>query len=96
MKKILLNILVLFTFLFSYSFAEVAFKYLEKNELKEVLLPDGSFGTAITFQDSILQTIFLGPNIERSVIIEFKTTPVKAYKNQKDFKIRLKKSRRSY
>jgi len=85
MKKILLNILVLFTFLFSYSFAEVAFKYLEKNELKEVLLPDGSFGTAITFQDSILQTIFLGPNIERSVIIEFKTSPVKAYKNQKDF-----------
>jgi len=85
MKKIVLSAVFLFIFLSYQSYSEVAFKYLEKNKLIEKKLPDASFGVSVNCKDSLLQTIFLGPNIERNVIIEFKSNPVKTYRGQKNF-----------
>lgn len=85
MKKFLILITLSVLLFASRSYSDLSIKYIEKNSIKEKIMPDGSFAVGLASKDSLLETLFFGPNIERRVVIEFKTNPIKTYKGQKDF-----------
>ncbi len=66
-------------------FSQMKMRIKEGNEYVEKTLPVGTVASSITFKDSVIKTFYYGKNIEKDVIIEFKTPPVKTFRGQKNF-----------